>query len=307
MNKNNIKILPFIFILIFSSALLIPKTSRYVKEGRISFITSQNIYVRFENTEGISVGDTAYYKYNGKFIPVMVIQFLSTTSCSGEKISDINLKVDDQVLVWSINDQPHALTIKNAGNEKDSNLAKDTAQQKIRKDKITIPAYRSNFYGSFTVNSFSGFANYANSIGTQSWWYSLNLHAENIGGSRFSFSNYMNFSYLTSNWSNIKSNVFNNIKIYDLAVGYNINKFSIWLGRHMNNNISSVGPIDGLQVEKGFGNFAVGGVIGSRPDFLHMGLNSNLFEYGSYINRIDTINHRQMLSTIAIFQQFKSW
>lgn len=303
MNKRNLKILFFIIVLIFSSATLIAKEIRINKDGKISFITSQNIYVRFENTEGISAGDTAYYNHKGKLIPVMVVQFLSSTSCSGKKINDINLKIGDNVTVWSFYDESEGLAVKKAGNEKDSNLVNDTQQQEIRKDKFKVPESRSNFYGSFTANSFSGFANYANSVGTQRWRYTLNLHAENINSSPFSFTNYMNFSYLTSNWSNIKTNVFNNLKIYDLSIGYKVNKFSIWLGRHMNNNISSVGPVDGLQIEKGFGKFALGGVIGSRPDFMHMGLNSNLFEFGAYINRLDTINNRMMQSSIAIFQQ----
>ncbi len=50
----------------------------------------------------------------------------------------------------------------------------------ITKKTSKVPKHRSNFYGSFTANSFSGFANFANSVSTQSWRYSLNLHAENI-------------------------------------------------------------------------------------------------------------------------------
>ena len=303
MNKNFLKILFFSLLLTFTLKQSLAKTYISKKEGEISFITSQNIYLRFENTEGISVGDTAFYFYKKKYVPVMVIQFLSSGSCSGKKIGDLNLKVGDKVFVWAKHNDDKIIKSDDTGDEKDTNLIKDTTQLKIKRNKFFIPRNRSNFYGSFTANSFSGFANYTNSVGTQSWWYSLNMNAENIGGSHFYFSNYMNFSYLTSEWGSIKSNVFNNVKVYDLSLGYKVNKFSIWLGRHMNNNISSVGPVDGLQIEKGFGNFAFGGVVGSRPDFLHMGLNSNLFEYGAYINRSDTINNRQMQSTIAVFQQ----
>ena len=57
----------------------------FKRDGKISFITSQNIYVKFENTEGISVGDTVYYNYNGKFVPAIVVQFLSTTFLFREK------------------------------------------------------------------------------------------------------------------------------------------------------------------------------------------------------------------------------
>ncbi len=297
------KILIFVFAFISFSALSFAKSNLFKRDGKISFITSQNIYVRFDNTEGITVGDTAYYNRNGKYVPAMVIKFISTTSCSGKKIEDIDLKVGDHVFVWSEKDKPEISTMNNAGNEKDTNLVSNTTQQIIPKKTVNFPKHSSNFYGSFTANSFSGFANFANSVTTQSWRYSLRLHAENINETPFSFSNYMHFSYLTSEWSIVKSNVFNNMKIYDFALGYNKNKLNVWLGRHMNNNISSVGPVDGLQVEKGFGKFALGGVVGSRPDFSHMGLNSNLFEFGVYVNRLDSINNRRMQSSFAIFQQ----
>ncbi len=303
MNKNIIKILFFILLFMFSVKFTQAKTYVIKKQGKVSFITSQSVYLRFESTDGISVGDTAYFFYKRKYIPAVVIQFISSGSCSGKKIGDINLKVGDNIYAWSKHDDEKASILEKAGDEKDTNLVIDTTQLKIKKDKFNISEHRSNFYGSFTANSFSGFANYENSVPTQSWWYSLNMNAENIGGTPFYFSNYMNFSYLTSEWGSIKSNVFNNVKVYDLSFGYKVNKFSMWLGRHMNNNISSVGPVDGLQIEKGFGNFAFGGVVGSRPDFLHMGLNSNLLEYGAYINRSDTLNHRQMQTTIGAFQQ----
>ncbi len=303
MKKKNMKILFLIFGLISLSTHSFAKSNLFKRDGKISFITSQNIYVRFDNTENISVGDTAYYNYNGKYVPAMVIKFISSTSCSGEKIGDIDLKIGDQLFVWSEKEKTEILTINNAGNEKDTNLVNESPQQTIKKVNQKIPKHRSNFYGSFTANSFSGFANFTNNVSTQSWRYTLNVHAENINETPFSFSNYMHFSYLTSEWSNVKSNIFNNMKIYDFSLGYNKNNISVWLGRHMNNNISSVGPVDGLQAEKGFGKFALGGVVGSRPDFSHMGLNSNLFEFGAYIDRLDTINNRRMQSSIAIFQQ----
>ena len=237
MKKKNLEILFFVLILVFSFNMSSAKTFVSKKQGKISFITSQNIYLRFDNTDGIFVGDTAFFYKDKKYVPVMVIQFLSSGSCSGKKIGNINLKVGDEVFVWSKIDETKTLTLENAGDEKDTNLIKDTTQLKIKRNKFFIPQHRSNFYGSFTANSFSGFANYANSVGTQSWWYSLNLNAENIGGTPFYFTNYMNFTYLTSQWSNIKSNVFNNVKIYDLSIGYKVSKFSIWLGRHMNNTI----------------------------------------------------------------------
>ncbi len=304
MNKNFLKIFSFFaFLLLFSNLGLAQNTKFKKKKGIISYITSQNIYVRFESTDEIAAGDTVFIVHRGKITPVMVIKFLSSNSCSGQKIGNVNLKVGNNVFIWVKDNNLKKLTKENAKTVKDTLDEQKGDQPAAKKDNFKIPKYKPNFYGSLTANSFSNFANYQNSRGLQRWRYSLNISAENIGGTPFYLSNYMNFSYLTTEWNDVKANVFNNLKIYDLSLGYKTNGFSAWLGRHINYNISNAGPVDGLQLEKKIGNFAIGGVAGSRPDFYSMGFNFNFLEYGAYINRTDTLTNGLMKNTIAFFQQ----
>ena len=77
MRRNKGEILYLIFVLISSSTYSLAKSNLFKKEGKISFITSQNIYVRFDNTENISVGDTAYYDHNGKYVQVKKLVILT--------------------------------------------------------------------------------------------------------------------------------------------------------------------------------------------------------------------------------------
>ncbi len=49
--------------------------------GQVSFLSPQNVYVRFGNTEGISVNDTLYINSGDKIIPALVVVNLSSTSC----------------------------------------------------------------------------------------------------------------------------------------------------------------------------------------------------------------------------------
>lgn len=113
----------------------------------------------------------------------------------------------------------------------------------------------------------------------------------------------MNLAYMSSEWNDVKSNVFNKLRVYDFSLGYKTSDMNFWAGRHINYSIANIGPIDGFQGEKKMGKFALGGVIGSRPDFYTMGFNFKYFEYGAYLNRTDTAGAGMMQNTVALFQQ----
>ncbi len=298
------KLFKIFLVTIFLFCAAFGQESKLVrKNGTVSFITSQNIYVKFENTSGILAGDTLYYNSRDNALPVMIVRFISSISAEGQKISNINIKVGDPLFALVKSSGTKAMQFPVAGNERDTNLVNDNSKI-VKADKFNIPKNRSTFFGSISANSFSNYANYINSVGIQRWNYTVNLNAENIGGSPFYFTNYMNLNYMSSEWSDVKANVFNNLRVYDFSLGYKVNGFSAWIGRHTNYNISSLGPVDGVELEKSFlGNFAIGGIVGSRPDFYTMGINGKLFEYGGYLTRTDSANNGVMQNTLALFQQ----
>ncbi len=302
--KSKIIINAFALTILVSNVLFAQKKNKIEKHGKVIFITSLNIYLRFENTQGITKGDTAYFNSRGKTIPVMYVKYLSTNSCSGPKIGNVNLKIGDDVFLYAT-EVPKSSVIRNtAGTEKDTNIVLGKTKTVIHAKKIIYNnENRSSVTGNFTANSLSYAANYQNSVNTQRWDYSLNMNANRIGGSNFYFSNFMDLNYLSSEWRDVKANVFNSLRIYDLSLGYKTDGYSIWGGRHINYNVSDIGPVDGLQLEKRLGNFGAGGVAGFRPDFYNMGFNSKLFEYGVYLMRIDSLRNGSIQNTVAIFQQ----
>jgi hypothetical protein len=102
----------------------------------------------------------------------------------------------------------------------------------------------------------------------------FSLSAEHIKDSRFSFYSYLNYrqNFITddSNYSR-KTTFFN---VYDLAAKYDIDpSLSVVLGRKINPKMSSLGAIDGIQVEKYFGKNYVGGIAGFRPDIFDYSFN----------------------------------
>ena len=49
--------------------------------GQVSFVSSQHVYVKFKNTEGIYNGDTLFVENNGAPVPALLVSGLSSISC----------------------------------------------------------------------------------------------------------------------------------------------------------------------------------------------------------------------------------
>ena len=67
-------------------------------QGVVSFISSQNVYVKFKSTTGLSEGDTLFISAKGVLVPVLKISNLSSSSCVCTFISNISLLVSDQII-----------------------------------------------------------------------------------------------------------------------------------------------------------------------------------------------------------------
>src|SRR5665647_1467519 len=90
------QILP-VLLLLFLGLTLKGQTLGEAKEGTISFITAQNIYVKFQSTSGISVGDTLFIIQDTKKIPVLIIKDISSISCVCSLITTKKLQVADKI------------------------------------------------------------------------------------------------------------------------------------------------------------------------------------------------------------------
>lgn len=294
-----------IYILFISgiiSSVLYAQTTEE-REGIVTFVSSQYIYVKFENTEGINVGDTLYQRINRGLKPVLQIEFISSTSSAGVLLNGTELKVNDKVIAF-------AETIIISEEEADTSSkmrnilqpSGEVVSKEVIRKKFT--AKKTGISGRFSVQSHSNISNYSNNINYQRWRYTLALDADRISGSNLSFSSYVNFNYRADDWSNVTSDIWQSLKIYDLAFKYDINEsMQVVAGRHRNRNISNVGSIDGIQVEKSFNKYYAGAVVGYRPDFGDLSFNSDLLEYGGYFGRSDTLTEGFMNNNIAFMQQ----
>jgi hypothetical protein len=277
MNNPMKYILPVMLLLLFEFSLK-GQTLGESNEGAISFMTTQNIYVKFQSTNNILAGDTLFIIQDTKMIPVLIVRDLSSISCVCISISSRKLSVADKVLTQRKLIQPKKpkdVSVIPVLQPFPSSI--DTGSVK----KVVPVGLKQNISGRIAVSSYSNFSNFSDL--TQRMRYTFSLNARNIGDSKLSAETYISFAHKINDWSEIKNNIYNGLKVYSLSVNYAFNaKNNIWVGRRMNPMLSNAGAIDGVQYETKFKSFTAGVFAGTRPDYMDYSFNAKLLQYGGY-------------------------
>ncbi|MDH3268667.1 MAG: hypothetical protein OEM46_07405 [Ignavibacteria bacterium] len=299
------KIYLLTLVLVCSNFLFPKEELTRVLEGTVSYISSQNIYVKFNSTEGIEAGDTLFIKEKNNYSPAIKVDYKSSTSCAGVSITNKKIEINSLVYAFIFdegNDTTSAgATITETAAIMPAVIPAVTGDEIVTKTTLEpVPTLS----GKVSVQSYSNFTNQNTSFDYQRWRYTFQLNAERIGNSGFSYYQYLSFAYRASDWNYISSHLEDGFRAYDLAIKYGFNDMtSLLLGRYINRKISNVGPIDGLQFETGVNEWTFGVAAGSRPDFKNMGINLKLFEYGGYVNRADLLPYGEMQNTLGYFEQ----
>lgn len=267
--------------------------------GKVSYISAQHVYIRFSSTEGINVGDTLYVESRGKRIPGLVVVQRSSISCVTTVIGVYSPKMNDSIRAVlkpkaTITEEKKPVAVP----KKPVAVIPQTAkpQPKLIQEK-------SRLYGRVKLASYSNFSN-TDAKNQQRMRYTLSLNQENIGNSHLSFDSYITYNHRTGGWSTDNQSVFNSLKIYSMAVGYNFSKnTSLWFGRKMNTKVSNIGAIDGLQFETRVNNFTFGVIGGARPDYMDYGINTDLPQFGAYISHEAKGKAGIAQSSLAVFEQ----
>lgn len=155
------KLSQLILAVIFFCSTAFTSNAKFQKKfGRVSFITTQNIYVKFENTEGITKGDTVNIEQTGKAIPILIIKYISSQSCAGEKIGKFDLKVGDNVFANVKEKEPELRKKETAGTEIDSNIVRAGNKQKSITAEVSTRISSSIFFNLYYEGDFGGKTTY---------------------------------------------------------------------------------------------------------------------------------------------------
>lgn len=265
-------------------------------EGKVTFVTSKNVYVKFDDTQKIKIGDTLYISNN---TPCLLVSNKSSRSIVCTKINNCAIQKDVIVTYTyklEIEDVKENETI-----EDDIDISYNDSIHAIAKSsKKTF--YTENIKARLSASSYSNFSNIRNN--THRIMSRFSLYANHINHSKYSVETYFNYrqNILSGESSSFKKTKY--FRVFNLALIYDVDStLSVTLGRKINYKISSLGAIDGLQAEKFFGNNYVGVIAGFRPDIFDFGFNSNLLQYGTYIGRLTNRENFYSQTTLGVAEQ----
>lgn len=283
------------------------------EKGIVNYISNDNYYLRFNNTDNIQLGDTIYVKIKESksistdfssvnFIPTFVVTFKSSTSILSTLLGEEKPAVKTEVFSFRV-------PIKMDGNPKDTstvltenkNTPISSSQSKGDSTDAKSVTSQEHVYGRFTLFDdyiVSNADSHISRMGAR-----LNLGVKNIGNSRISFDSYISYQHYFRS-KNPRNAPASFVGLYSLAFSYEGPKqFKASLGRAINVKLSSIGATDGIQLEKKFKKIYVGTVAGFRPSFKNYLMDFNLFQSGLYAGFEHTAALLQSQTTIGFIDQ----
>lgn len=301
------------YFLIFCFFSCVPFTQAQdrdiLEKGKVSYVSSQNVYVKFASTDNINIGDTLFLLKNGRLTPSLVVNNKSSISCVCTPVGPDKINLSDEVLFQKRTTEGKAP--EHMGEAQKDSLSAYPSGYPLMTEEGLSPAsaeaksgklsYRQSIHGRISAASYNTFAD---SESNNRFRYTFLIRGDHVGNTGLSFETYLTFRHIQGRWDDVKDNINSAFKIYALSLKYDFNESTrLLLGRSFNPRISSIGASDGLQFEKGFGNFTVGALVGSRPDHLDYSFNFNLFQYGVYLSHESGKGSRYLQNTLAFIEQ----
>jgi hypothetical protein len=293
--------IPTLFFLVGGLNVLAQDQSG-IREGKVSFVTTQSVYVKFSSMDHMSEGDTLYIKQENRYVPALQIKNQSSISCvcipllpNSLKVSDlVYAKFDPGIIPGTRQEQVIIEPVQSREIQESDSLSDETKEQ----DKV-----KQEIHGRLSVSSYSNFSS-VEAARMQRMRYTFSMQANNLRNSGFSAESYISFAHSNKNWEDVKSNIFNGLKIYNLSLKYDFNEtMHVSVGRKINPKLSSVGAIDGIQFEEKLKSFTLGAIAGSRPDYKDYSVNLDLLQYGVYLGHELQKQKVSMQNSLAFIEQ----
>tara|TARA_R110002050_G_scaffold150158_2_gene276800 strand:+ start:4749 stop:6368 length:1620 start_codon:yes stop_codon:yes gene_type:complete len=274
------KKLLILFLLFFAATLVAQENIK----GEISFISGDNIYIRFADTKAIEKGDTLFYQDETLGAQAcLIVENKSSVSCIAKQIGDCALSKGQQFFlnktapVEEAKDVPKLLDRKEEIRD-----TSNTGLEQTKADKKAEFEKRERISARVSAASYTIFAPDNKNKGNTRFIGRVNFAMDNISESNFSVESYFNYQENMRLYDEFRG--YNRrFNVYNLALTYKKENVQVSIGRKINRKASSLGAIDGLQGEYNKNGYFVGALAGFRPDYQNFGLNTSLFQYGAYL------------------------
>ena len=263
-------------------------------EGTISYLSKNKVYIRFNDTKSMKIGDTLTVWQDEKWKKALVIESLSSQSCVSQAILTITFTIGDKIRTTLKEITATKKIIPDA-------IKPDLSFKEavVKKDSLTKPKQRIESRLSIATNG----SRDKNARDFDRVRTTATLDIDNIRDSKFSLESYVNYTHKLG--TPINDSTFQaDFKIYSMALSYaSDNGIVLSMGRKMNNHLANMGAIDGLQIEKKFKKLTLGAFGGTRPDNQDYSFNSNLVQFGGYMAHEIVTSNGPIQTSIAFAEQ----
>ncbi len=289
-----------IFLLAVCTAVLFSQKEQKTF-GTVTYISSQNFYVRFENTAVVAVGDTIYLTETGTHAGI--IKYSSSQSAACSYLSATGIDINAQVYVLSAKKD-----VDNQTNNRNTDVNDPSLWNDLNTTKTLNVVSENNFdfSGRISVRSFTNYTTTTTRAQNQYWRYGLSLRSNQVYIKHLEFQSSATYGYRADNWKNSGS-VWNNLKVYDFFFSYKpTESFTLQAGRIRNQILYSLSTFDGVLFDYSFSKFTLGTFVGSHPDWQNMGVNVKLMQYGAFLSREDSLGKLRMSNNLSFANQTNS-
>lgn len=289
------------------AGMLAAQPTQDTLSGSVTYLTSQNLYVRFTSTADLRIGDTLHQLLERRWLPVMVIEQMSSTSAVGKPLQPEPMAVgtrlyrrpapmraqavpENEVLPPPVVEVPETIPGEVESTEGVPNRRTGSTSKAGIQGRISAAAY----------------INTSDQPGSdrERMRYTLSMRTQHAGDRGFSSEIYTTFRHTVGEWTDVRHHFDRAFRLYSLAIQYDLSpRTHFWLGRKINLNLANLGAIDGLQAEHGMRDFFVGAFGGWRPDPYTYRYNSKLLQFGAYAGHRRTMGAGQITTTLAFAEQ----
>ena len=263
-------------------------------EGSITYQTKNEVYVRFNSTEGMKVGDTLTVWHEQQWKKALIIESLSSQSCKTKVFLPITLAIGTKTnsipktIVVPKKKDDYALVPYLSASPKEEKKPKENPNKQQVDSRISLSTNGSRDQKARDFDRLRATAS---------------LDILHIQDSRLNLETYLTFNHKLGTPMN-DSTFRNDFKVYSLAFTYaHENGLSISVGRKLNNRLANMGAIDGLQIEKTFRKMTWGTFAGTRPDVLDYSFNKNLTQFGGFIAHESETTNGPIQTSLAFVEQ----
>ncbi len=233
------------------------------ERGIVSYVSSENVYVRFSSTEGIRVLDTLFFNR----LPALQVVKKSSISTINRRIGKMELNLGDTLYVYVIDEEkPNLDTIKRDGTNQIIRFA-DTITQRIQSKKKEQKSWEWDGLLGLSSRYNQTFLSEANRSLTRQFLRFSVSGKSNDAKIPLNVNLMGNYQHFNSAFSEREYPKLGRLNIFQANIDYDINaNLAVQVGRSFQTGLSSVGALDAANIRFKSGGFQIETVAGFSPD-----------------------------------------